>query len=88
MEKSKTVTLGGKKLGTRYAQVVEGIHACKLNKQIAEDMGITEGTVKEYTFRLNKMLNLHSTNRNNRVMIALMWEREHVANTNDLTGIS
>jgi DNA-binding NarL/FixJ family response regulator len=59
-------------LSLRECQVVACVQKAMCNKEIAYELRITEGTVKEYLFRITRKLNLA-----NRVALAV-WETERM----------
>jgi DNA-binding NarL/FixJ family response regulator len=62
--KWREATAGNKppnsELTAREKQVVEMVVEAKLNKEIAHELQITEGTVKEYLHRAFRKLDIHS----------------------------
>jgi DNA-binding CsgD family transcriptional regulator len=59
-------------LSNREKQVVELIVQAKLNKEIAHEMQISEGTVKEYLYRIYRKVG--ATNRTGLAMWAVRGE--------------
>lgn len=59
-------------LGTREREVVALIAKAKLNKEIAYEMNLTCGTIKQYISIIFQKTNLSS-----RVALALAWAKEH-----------
>lgn len=59
---------------SRELHVVHGVHECKSNKQIARDLVLSEGTIKDYLVTIFKKLNVE-----NRVALALLMERNLLA---------
>lgn len=58
------------KLSPRQRQIAELVRQAKLNKQIAFELGLSLGTVKEYLNKIYQQLGF-----NNRVELALWAER-------------
>ncbi len=58
-------------LTVRERQIVAIIRLGKLNKEIAYELGLTEGTVKEYLHRIFRKIGV-----NNRTELAI-WALEH-----------
>lgn len=56
------------KLSLRQRQVVERVVAGKLNKEIAGDLNLTEGTIKEYLFAI-----FRKTGTSNRTDLTRWW---------------
>lgn len=61
-------------LSTRERQIVELLVAGKLNKEIAHELDLTEGTIKEY---MNRMF--HKLTFRNRVELAVWYVRLEMA---------
>ena len=57
-----------RELSFREKQITALVAQSKLNKEIAWETGLTEGTIKEYLNRLFKKLKLR-----NRVQLAMYW---------------
>ena len=62
-------TLGNWNLTRREMQLVDLICQAKLNKEIAYQLRLSEGTVKEYLYRLYRKVGV--TNRTELVILAL-----------------
>ena len=60
-------TLGNQKLTRRELQLVDLVCLARLNKEIAYELHLSEGTVKEYLFRLFKKVGVR-----NRTELAIM----------------
>ncbi len=58
-------------LSTRERQIVELIQQAKSNKEIAYELSLTVGTVKEYVYHIFRKVGV-----NNRVELAL-WGRDY-----------
>ena len=61
-------------LSFREQQIVALVQQAKANKQIAYELRLTEGTVKEYLHHIFRKLNVTS-----RTELALRWYHEHSA---------
>jgi len=61
-------------LTPREKTICAGVHAGKTNREIAEDLGLTVNTVKQYVFRVFARLSIKR-----RAELALMVEREKAA---------
>ena len=61
------------RLSVRETQVVDLIQQAKSNKEIAYQLGLTTGTVKEYLFHIFRKLGI-----SNRTELAL-WKRDSAA---------
>lgn len=73
-KKTTAVSNGPVKLSNREWEIVFLIVAlAQSNKEIAYELGLTEGTVKEYLNRIFVKLNLANRNRS---ALALWWERQ------------
>lgn len=68
--KQLKLSLAGKELTIRERQVIALVHAAKGNKEIATELYLSEGTIKEYLVTIFKKLRVK-----NRVAIALWAER-------------
>jgi DNA-binding NarL/FixJ family response regulator len=60
-------------LSKKEKEIIEQVRQAKLNKEIAYEVGLTQGTVKEYLFRIFK-----ETGARNRVDLALKAERHEI----------
>ena len=87
MEKSK-LTLGSVRLSSREAEVAELIHAGLTSKQMAYRLDLAENTTKIYCNNLYKKLGLTKEDKNYRVMVALMWEREIISLSDGMVGLA
>ena len=61
-------------LSFREQQIVALVQEAKANKEIAYELRLTEGTVKEYLYHIFRKLNVKS-----RTELALRWYRENSA---------
>jgi DNA-binding NarL/FixJ family response regulator len=61
-----------RELSFRERQIVELIQQAKANKEIAFELSLTEGTIKEYLYHIFRKLGVR-----NRTDLAL-WARNHI----------
>ena len=68
--RQRPVVFGPRNLSPAHLRIIEGIWQGKLYKQIADDWGTTEATVKTYACEIRKLFG-GVTN----IRLALWWER-------------
>jgi len=70
---SHDLTVVSRELSFRERQIVDGVREAKANKEIAADLCLTEGTIKEYLHHIFRKLGVK-----NRTELALRQDRELV----------
>ena len=65
-------SLAGRGLSSRERQIVDLIRQAKTNKEIAHELSLTVGTVKEYVYRI-----FRKTGVSNRTKLALATRAPH-----------
>lgn len=60
-------------LSSRERQLAAGVYAGKSNTAMAAELGLSDGTIKEYINRIYRKLGVH-----NRTGLAVWWHNRHI----------